>query len=96
MRTCVHMCVCVSHLALQVVGLFGPPDLYVIGKRGVLVQFLPVVLLAGEGLRILGRHQMYHIRGEVVLATGHQGILSVLLVAGQAASVQAVQEMWVI
>lgn len=85
-----------SHLALQVVGLFGPPDLHVIGKHRVLVQFLPVVLIAGEGLRVLGRHQMYGLRREVVLAAGHQGVLSVLLVAGQSACMQAVQETRVI
>lgn len=84
------------HLTLQVVGLSGPPDLHVIRKHCVLVQFSPVVLIAGEGLRVLGRHQMYRLRREVVLATGHQRVLSVLLVAGQSACVQAVQETWVI
>lgn len=82
------MYVCVkemSHLTLQVVGLFGPPDLHVIRKHCVLVQFPPVVLIAGERLHVLGRHQMYRLWCEVVLATSHQGSLSVLLVAGQSA-----------
>lgn len=60
------------------------------------MQSLPVVLLAGEGLRVLSRHQVNHVWAEVVLAAGRQRILAILLVAGQPARVQAVQETRVI
>lgn len=56
------------------------------------MQPLPVVLLAGECLCILSRHQVNHIRGEVVLAAGCQRVLAVLLVASEAACLQAVEE----
>lgn len=80
------------HLTLQVVSRFGPLDLHVIRKHCVLVQSLLVVLVAGEGLGILSRHQMNHVWGEVVLPAGRQRVLAVLLVAGQPPRLQAVQE----
>lgn len=60
------------------------------------MQPLPVVLIAGQGLGVLSRHQVNHVRGQVVLAAGRQRVLAVLLVAGQAARLQAVQEKWVV
>lgn len=81
-----------SDLALQVVGCLGPLDLHVIGKHCVLMESLPVVLLAGQGLSVPGRHQVNHVRGELVLATGHQRPLFILLVTGQPAGLQAVEE----
>lgn len=56
------------------------------------MQPLPVVLLAGECLCILSRYQVNHVRGEVVLAAGCQRVLAVLLVTGEAACLQAVEE----
>ncbi|KAG7227926.1 hypothetical protein INR49_013720 [Caranx melampygus] len=87
---------CVVVELVAVVSLFGPLDLHVIGKHRVLVQLLPVVLIAGQGLGVLSRHQMNHVWGEVVLTAGCQRILAVLLVAGQPARLQAVQETWVV
>lgn len=81
-----------SDLALQVVGRLGPLDLHVIGKHCVFMESLPVVLLAGQGLSVPGRHQVNHVRGELVLAAGHQRALFILLVTGQPAGLQAVQE----
>lgn len=60
------------------------------------MQPLPVVLLTGQGLSVLGRHQVHHVRGELVLAADGQRVLPVLLIAGQPAGLQAVQQTWVI
>lgn len=56
------------------------------------MQSLPVVLLAGERLCVLGRHQVNHVLREVELPAGGQRVLAVLLVAGQPARLLAVQE----
>lgn len=81
-----------TDLALQVVRRLGPLDLHVVGQHRVVVQPLPVVLLAGQGLSVLGRHQVHHVGGELVLATDGQRVPLVLLLAGQPAGLQAVQQ----
>lgn len=60
------------------------------------MQFLPVVLLTGQGLSVLSRHQMDHVWREMVLPAGSQRVLTILLVAGQPTCLQAVQEMWIV
>lgn len=86
----------IPHLTLQVVSLFGPFHLHVIRKHRVFVQLCPVVLIAGQRLRVFSRHQVDHIRGQVVPAAGGQRIPAVLLVAGQPAGLQAVQQVGVL
>lgn len=81
-----------TDLALQVVGRLGPLDLHVVGQHRVVVQLLPVVLFAGQGLSVLGRHQVHHVRGELVLTADGQRVPLVLLLAGQPAGLQAVQQ----
>lgn len=81
-----------TDLTLQVVGRLGPLDLHVVRQHCVVVEPPPVVLLAGQGLSVPGRHQVHHIWGELVLATDGQRVPLVLLIAGQPAGLQAVQQ----
>lgn len=85
-----------SYLTLQVISLFGPFDLHVIREHGVLVQPGPVVLITGQGLGVFSCHQVNHVGSQVVLATGCQGILAVLLVACQPTRVETLEKTWVV